>query len=237
MMKVLAKAGFTQSYTYFTWRNSKAELTEYLTEITTPPVAEYFRGHLWPNTPDILHATLVSGGRPAFQMRLVLAATLSSLYGMYSGYELGENVPFAEGSEEYLHSEKYELKSRDWSAPGNLVDLVTRVNRIRREHRALQLYTNLRFYPADDPNILWYGKMTPEGDDAVFVAANLDPHAVHSAMVDVPLGDLGIGEDEGYRMRELLTDRAWEWRGGRGYVQLDPGAGEPVQIFALERIR
>jgi starch synthase (maltosyl-transferring) len=237
MMKVLAKAGFTQSYTYFTWRTSQAELTDYLTEITTPPVADYFRGHLWPNTPDILHHTLVSGGRPAFQMRLVLAATLSSLYGIYSGYELGENVPFAEGSEEYLHSEKYEIKTRDWNAPGNLVAFVTLVNRIRHEHRALQLYDNLKFYSSDDPNVLWYGKMTPDQGDVVFVAANLDPHAWHSAMVDVPLGDLGIGDGEPYRMRDLLTDRVWEWRGRQGYVQLDPGAGEPVQIFALERMR
>ena len=147
MMKVLAKAGFTQSYTYFTWRNDKAELRSTSTEITQPPVAEYFRGNLWPNTPDILHETLQHGGRPAFRMRLVLAATLSSVYGIYSGYELCENVPFAPGSEEYLHSEKYELKVRDWNAPGNLVGFITRLNRIRREHRALQLYRNLRFHP------------------------------------------------------------------------------------------
>jgi starch synthase (maltosyl-transferring) len=236
MMKALAKAGFTQSYTYFTWRNSKEELTEYLTEITTPPVADYFRGHLWPNTPDILHATLVRGGQPAFQMRLVLAATLSPLYGIYSGYELGENVPFAEGSEEYRDSEKYEIKARDWSAPGNLVDFVTAVNRIRREHPALQLYSNLRFYPAGDPHVLWYGKMTPDTADAVFVAANLDPQQWHSAMVTVPLPELGIADDAPYRMRELLSGRVWEWRGREGYVRLDPAAGDPVQIFALERM-
>src|ERR687891_2743959 len=151
MMKVLAKAGFTQSYTYFTWRNEKTELQDYLIEITTPPVAEYFRGNLWPNTPDILHETLQRGGRPAFKLRLVLAATLSSLYGIYSGYELCENVPFAPGSEEYLYSEKYEPKARDWDAPGNLVGFITRINRTRRAHRALQLYDNLRFYPCDDP--------------------------------------------------------------------------------------
>ena len=131
MMKALAKAGFSQSYTYFTWRNAKHELQDYVTEITSPPVAEYFRGNLWPNTPDILHATLQTGGRAAFTLRLVLAATLSSLYGIYSGYELCENVAREPGSEEYLDSEKYQLKSRDWSAPGNLVALVTRVNRIR----------------------------------------------------------------------------------------------------------
>src|SRR5213083_1815633 len=164
MMKALAKAGFNQSYTYFTWRNDKQELIDYLREITTPPVAEYFRGNLWPNTPDILQATLQRGGRPAFKTRLVLAATLSSLYGIYSGYELCENVAREPGSEEYLNSEKYEYKVRDWDAPGNLVGYVTRINRIRRENRALHGYANLRFYGADDPNILFYGKMTPARD-------------------------------------------------------------------------
>jgi starch synthase (maltosyl-transferring) len=234
MMKALAKAGFTQSYTYFTWRNGKAELIEYFEEITRPPVSDYFRGHLWPNTPDILHETLQKGGPPAFRMRLVLAATLSSLYGIYSGYELCENTPFAPGSEEYRYSEKYELKARDWDAPGNLTDFITRVNRIRREHRALQGYTNLRFHRSDDPHVLWYGKMTPERDDVIFVAANLDPAARHMSMVDVPIHELGIAPDATYRMRELLSDATYEWRGPRGYVDLDPAIA-PAQIFRLER--
>jgi len=234
MMQVLAKAGFTQSYTYFTWRNQKAELIEYFEEITRPPVSDYFRGNLWPNTPDILHETLQRGGPPAFRMRLVLAATLSSLYGIYSGYELGENTPFAPGSEEYLESEKYEIKVRDWNAPGNLTDLISRVNRIRRAHRALQLYTNLRFFGADDPHILWYGKMTPARDDVVLVAVNLDPFGRHATLVDVPLQELGIAADAPYRMHELLTDVRYEWRGPRGYVELDPDVAS-AQIFSLER--
>jgi starch synthase (maltosyl-transferring) len=234
MMKVLAKSGFTQSYTYFTWRNEKRELQDYLMEITTPPVAEYFRGNLWPNTPDILHETLQRGGRPAFKLRLVLAATLSSLYGMYSGYELCENEPFAPGSEEYLYSEKYEPKVRKWNTPGNLVGFITRVNRARREHRALQLYRNLRFYPADDPQIIWYGKMTPARDDVVFVAVSLDPFATHATMVDVPIQELGIAPDQPYRMHELLSDATYEWRGSRGYVELDPQR-DPAQIFVLRR--
>jgi starch synthase (maltosyl-transferring) len=234
MMKVLAKAGFTQSYTYFTWRNAKDELIAYLEEITQPPVADYFRGNLWPNTPDILHETLQRGGRPAFRMRLVLAATLSSVYGMYSGYELAENTPFAPGSEEYLNSEKYELKVRDWTSPGNLGGLITRVNRIRREHRALQLYDSLRFHPSDDPNIVWYSKMTPARDDIVFVAANLDALGTHAGMVDVPIAELGIAPDQPYRMHELLSDVSYEWRGPRGYVELDP-ARDPAQIFVLRR--
>jgi starch synthase (maltosyl-transferring) len=234
MMKALAKAGFTQSYTYFTWRNEKQELIDYFTEITTPPVADYFRGHLWPNTPDILHATLQQGGRPAFKLRLVLAATLSSLYGIYSGYELCEHTPAAPESEEYLDSEKYELKRRDWNAPGNLADFVTRVNRIRRANRALQLYTNLRFHAAEDPRVLFYSKMTPERDNVVFVAVSVDPFATRTSMVDVPIAELGIGPHQSYRMHELLSDRSFEWRGPRGYVELRPEV-DPAQIFVLHR--
>ena len=234
MMQVLAKAGFTQSYTYFTWRNDKQELIEYLTEITTPPVAEYFRGNLWPNTPDILHETLQRGGRPAFKTRLALAATFSSLYGIYSGYELCENVAREPGSEEYLNSEKYEYKVRAWDAPGNLVEYVTRINRIRREHRALHGDRNLRFYLSDDPHILFFGKMTPERDNVVFVAANLDPSAAHAGLVDVPIAELGIDAHQTYRMHELVSDQLYEWRGPRGYVELNPEI-EPVQIFVLQR--
>jgi len=234
MMKVLAKVGFTQSYTYFTWRNEKQELMDYFTELTQPPLADYFRANLWPNTPDILHATLQKGGRPAFRMRLVLATTLSPLYGIYSGYELCENQPVAEGSEEYLNSEKYELRVRDWDAPGNITDLVTTLNRIRREHPALQWSTGLRFYPADNPQILWYGKMTEAGDDVVFVAVNLDPFSPQAATVEVPLEALGLTEDAPYRMRDLLGDATYEWRGRRAYVRLDPQV-EPAHVFLLER--
>ena len=234
MMKVLAKAGFTQSYTYFTWRNEKRELIDYVTEITRPPVADYFRGHLWPNTPDILHATLQKGGRPAFKMRLVLAATLSSLYGIYAGYELCENLPYAEGSEEYLNSEKYELKARDWEAPGNIADLVTTLNRLRREHQALQLYTNVGFYAADDPHILFYGRMTPDRRDVVFIAVNLDPFATHSAGLELPLEELGLGPDQPYRLHERLADTWQEWRGRHGRITLDPQR-EPAAIFTLHR--
>src|SRR5919106_1654476 len=234
MMKVLAKAGFTQSYTYFTWRNEKTELQDYLIEITTPPVAEYFRGNLWPNTPDILHETLQRGGRPAFKLRLVLAATLSSLYGIYSGYELCENVPVAPTSEEYLDSEKYEIKVRDWNAPGNLLAFITRVNQIRHSNPALQLYRNLRFHASDDPNVLWYEKATPDGANLVFVAANMDPTAEHGSMVDVPIERLGLAPSEPYAMRELLSDTVYEWRGPRGYVRLVPDQ-DPAQIFRLER--
>ncbi len=234
MMKVLAKAGFTQSYTYFTWRTEKQELIDYFTEITRPPVSDYFRGHLWPNTPDILHAILQRGGRAAFRLRLVLAATLSSLYGIYSGYELCENVPYAEGSEEYLNSEKYELKARDWDAPGNIVDLVVTLNRLRREHPALQFSTNLNFYPADDPHILFYGKATPDGRDVVLVAVNLDPFATHAATVEIPLEALGVGEGQPYKLHERLRDTWLELRGRRLRISLDPRV-EPAAIYSLHR--
>jgi starch synthase (maltosyl-transferring) len=234
MMKVLAKAGFTQSYTYFTWRTEKRELAEYLEEITTPPVADYLRGNLWPNTPDILHETLVRGGRPAFKQRLVLAATLSSLYGIYSGYELAENVPVAPTSEEYLDSEKYEIKVRDWQAPGNLVGFITQLNTIRRENRALQLYRNLRFHPSDSPHVLWYEKATEDGANVILVAANMDPTVERDSMVVVPIERLGIAPDQPYRMHELLSGRVYEWHGARGYVKLFPDES-PAQIFRLER--
>jgi starch synthase (maltosyl-transferring) len=236
VMRVLAKAGFTQSYTYFTWRNAQQELADYFTEITSPPVSDYFRGHLWPNTPDILHETLQTGGRPAFKMRLVLAATLSSLYGIYSGYELCENVPREPDSEEYLNSEKYELKARDWDSPGNLGEFITRVNAIRRRHRALQLYDNLRFYTSASPNVLWYGKMTPARDDVLFVAASLDVSRSQDSFVEVPIDELGLREDEPYVMHELLSDGIWQWRGRQGYVKLDPHA-DPAQIFVLRRLQ
>jgi starch synthase (maltosyl-transferring) len=167
-------------------------------------------------------------------MRLVLAATLSSLYGIYSGYELGENLPYAEGSEEYLNSEKYELKARDWEAPGAIADLVTTLNRLRREHRALQGYRNLRFYPADDPHVLFYGKMTADQRDVVFVAVNLDPFSARTARLELPLAELGIGEQQLYRLHERLGDTWQEVRGRGVRVTLDP-AREPAALFSLHR--
>jgi starch synthase (maltosyl-transferring) len=157
-MKSLAKLGFTMSYTYFTWKNSAWELREYLTELTTPPTSEYYRGNLFVNTPDILSDYLVTGGRPAFRARLVLAATLSPLYGMYSGFELLENVPLRAGSEEYLHSEKYEVRVRDWNATGNINADIALINRARREIPALQRYSNLTFHLSENDQVLFYRK-------------------------------------------------------------------------------
>lgn len=231
VMKALAKAGFTQSYTYFTWRNFKRELTEYLTELTQTEMKEYFRGNLFVNTHDILPYILQEGGRPAFQARLVLAATLSSLYGIYSGYELCENVPVP-GKEEYLWSEKYEFKVRDWNAPGNIIDYITRINQIRRDHPALHEYDNLRFFPADDDNILCYGKATADGADIVLAVVNLDPFHPHETMVHLPLDSWKIGWEEQYRADELIGGETYIWTGGSQYVRLDPQLN-PAAIYHI----
>jgi starch synthase (maltosyl-transferring) len=233
MMKALAKAGFTQSYTYFTWRNSKRELTEYFTELTQTEMSEYFRANLWPNTPDILPFVLQGGGRPAFMTRVVLAATLSTLYGIYSGYELCESKALPD-REEYLDSEKYQWKERDWNAQGNIKDWIARLNKIRKENRALQFYDNLRFYGADNDAILFYGKMTAARDNIIFVIVNLDPHRKQSAYVDVPIDQFGQMEGDIYQMHDLLSDARYIWRGRRNYVELDPEI-QPAHIFRVRR--
>jgi len=233
MMKILAKVGFTQSYTYFTWRNFKQELIDYLTELTRSEMKEYFRGNLFTNTPDILPEILQQGGPPAFKMRLVLAATLSSTYGIYNGFELCENAAIP-GTEEYLNSEKYEHKVWDWDRPGNIKDYITRVNQIRRDHPALALYENLTFYPAEDDNVLFYGKMTPAKNDVILVAVNLDPFAPHESVVHVPLDEIGLGEDETYEMHELITGTRSLWKGATHRIALDP-AVEPAAIFEFRR--
>jgi len=233
MMKALAKAGFNQSYTYFTWRNSKRELIEYFTELTQTEMREYFRPNLWPNTPDILPFVLQEGGRPAFMIRVLLAATLSTLYGIYSGYELCENEALP-GREEYFDSEKYQFKKRDWNAPGNIKDWIARLNKIRRENRALQSYTNLRFYWAENDAILFYVKMTPARDNIILVVVNLDPHRKQHSFVDVPIDQFGQMERDVYQVQDLLSGLTYTWRGRRNYVELDPQI-QPAHIFRVRR--
>ncbi len=233
MMKALAKAGFTQSYTYFTWRNSKAELIEYFTELTQTEMSEYFRGNLWPNTPDILPFHLQTGGRPAFMIRAVLAATLSSVYGIYSGFELCENEALLK-REEYLDSEKYQFKERDWDSPGNIKEWITRLNLIRQQNRALHLYDNLRFYPADNSAILFYGKMTAARDNIVLVVVNLDPHRKQSSYINVPLDQFGAKEGDLYEVHDLLSDARYTWSSSQNYVELDPEI-QPAHIFRIRR--
>ena len=233
MMKALAKAGFNQSYTYFTWRNSKQELIEYFTELTQTEMSEYFRPNLWPNTPDILPFVLLEGGRPAFMIRVALAATLSPLYGIYSGYELCENEALP-GREEYLDSEKYQYKERDWNAPGNIKDWITRLNKIRKENRALQLYTNLRFHHAENDAILFYSKMTAARDNIILVVVNLDPHRKQNSLVYVPIENFGQMESDVYQVQDLLSGATYTWRGRRNYVELDPDT-QPAHIFLVRR--
>ena len=233
MMKALAKSGFNQSYTYFTWRNSKRELIEYFMELTQTEMSEYFRPNLWPNTPDILPFVLQDGGRPAFMIRVALAATLSPLYGIYSGYELCENEALP-GREEYLDSEKYQYKERDWNAPGNIKDWIARLNKIRKENRALQLYTNLRFHDAENDAILFYSKMTAARDNIILVVVNLDPHRKQNSFVDVPIESFGQMESDVYQVQDLLSGATYTWHGRRNYVELDPDI-QPAHIFLVRR--
>jgi starch synthase (maltosyl-transferring) len=234
VMKLLAKAGFTQSYTYFTWRNFKGELEAYFTELTQSEMKEYYRGNLFPNTHDILPFILQEGGRPAFKMRLALAATLSSVYGIYSSYELCENTPVP-GREEYLNSEKYEYKVWDWDRPGNIIPYITQLNAIRREHPALQLYDNLRFYPSDDEHITAYGKATPDGEDRVLVIVNMDPFDTHETWLHLPLHEWDMAPDEPFQVEDLLTGETHLWHAHQ-HIRLDP-RDEPARFYAVRPIR
>ncbi|MGH7265601.1 MAG: alpha-amylase family glycosyl hydrolase, partial [Candidatus Rokuibacteriota bacterium] len=233
MMRALAKIGYTQSYTYFTWRTTKQELTDYLTELTRTEAREYMRGNFFANTPDILSPYLQQGGRPAFKIRVTLAATLSPLYGIYSGFELCENQAVA-GTEEYADSEKYEIRVRDWDAPGNIKPYITRLNALRRAHPALRRYAGLEFFDADDAAVLFYGKMDSSRQDVVLVAVSLDPAGVRECRLRLPLERIGIGPDEPYRVVDLLRDTEHEGRGPDYRVRLDAGA-EPAYIFSLRR--
>ena len=220
VMQYLAKTGFNQSYTYFTWRNSASELRDYLTELTRTSVKEFMRPNFFANTPDILHEYLQTGGRPAFEVRLVLAAMLSGSYGIYSGFELCENVPLRQGSEEYLNSEKYEIKPRDWQQPGNLNELIARVNEIRQAHPALQQNDTLAFHETENPAFLWFSKTA--GTDRVFVVANTDPQWMQHGRIQMPIRELGIGPHQSYIVEDLLDGARYVWQGDWNYVKLDP---------------
>ncbi len=233
IMYQLAKEGFTQSYTYFTWRNTKDELQEYFEEITKPPLSDFFRPNLWPNTPDILHATLQSGGRPAFMQRLVLAATLGANYGIYGpAFELCENTPIRPGSEEYLNSEKYEIRRWDRSAPYSLAPLVSLINRIRHENPALHWNDSLHFHPVDNPNILCYSKSS--GTNTILVAINLDPAQEQAGWIDLDLKQLAIPHNVNFEIEDLLTGTRYSWHDRSNYVALRPDV-MPAHILRLIR--
>jgi starch synthase (maltosyl-transferring) len=234
VMYRLAKSGFTQSYTYFAWRNTKRELTDYLTELTRSDAKEYFRPNFWPNTPDILPEHLQYGGKPAFLIRFLLAATLSSNYGIYGPpFELcvREAIP---GKEEYLNAEKFEIKEWDWSKPGHLRDFIARMNRIRRENPALQTTWNLRFFEVENEYLLFYGKATEDLSNIVWVVVNLDPFHTQSGWVRVPIRDLGIDPDQPYLVHDLLGEEKYIWQGERNYVELHPEV-LPANIFRVRK--
>ncbi|HSP80300.1 MAG TPA: alpha-1,4-glucan--maltose-1-phosphate maltosyltransferase [Myxococcaceae bacterium] len=235
VMKHLAKAGFQQSYTYFTWRNFKHEMEEYLKELTRPPVSDYMRGNLWPNTPDILPEFLQRSGPAGFRLRAAMAATLSSSWGMYCGYELCEATPVRPGKEEYLDSEKYELKAWELDRPGNIRDYISRLNAIRREHRAFHLYDDLRFFRADNEQVLFYLKRTPDGASQVLVAVSFDPYQPQESVLHLPLSELGLHPDETYQVHELMRDERSLWQGPTAHVRLTPE--QPAAIWAVYRFR
>jgi starch synthase (maltosyl-transferring) len=228
MMRVLAKVGFTQSYTYFTWRNTKPELEQYLTELTGSESVDYYRPNFFVNTPDILSHYLQGGGPPAFKVRAALAATMSPAWGVYSGFELCENQPREPGSEEYLDSEKYQYRPRDWSAP-SLAPYLARLNQIRRAHPALHWLRNLRFHLVDSPDIIAFSKR--HGDDVILVVCNLDPHNARDSMVHLWMPAIGLDWEAGsFEVRDELTGQSWTWHGPSNYVRLDPER-EPAHVL------
>lgn len=235
VMHRLAKLGFSQSYTYFTWRNTKQELVEYFTELSTPPGVDYFRPNVWPNTPDILHEQLQGGEASVFMARLVLAATLSANYGIYGpAYELREHLPRSTGSEEYLDSEKYQLRHWNHDDPASLAPFIARVNRIRRENPALQWDRSLRFLPIDNEQLLAYAKTSEGGDNVIVTVVNLDPYNVQSGWVELDPASVGVDPLRGFQMHDLLSGQRFNWQGGRHYIRLDPHS-VPAHIFVVRR--
>ncbi|UCF91244.1 MAG: alpha-1,4-glucan--maltose-1-phosphate maltosyltransferase [Desulfobacterales bacterium] len=235
VMYRLAKLGFTQSYTYFAWRNTKPELVKYFSELSQTAVCEYFRPNLWPNTPDILTEYLQMGARPAFMIRLILAATLGANYGIYGpAFELCENTARDIRGEEYLHSEKYQLRDWDINHPDSLKDFIARVNRIRRENPALQNDGSLRFHPVDNEQLICFSKHTEDLADIVLVVVNLDPRHTHTGWLELPLAELGLDPHQPYQMHDLLSDARYLWYSGRNYLEVNPHV-VPAHIFRLRR--
>ncbi|MFH0948325.1 MAG: alpha-amylase family glycosyl hydrolase, partial [Elusimicrobiota bacterium] len=228
-LEELARVGFSQSYTYFTWRNGKNELIEYVQKLTNSYLTNFLRGNFWTNTPDICPPLIQTGGRPAFKMRLSLAATLSSVFGIYSGYELCDGNAFP-GTETYIDSEKYQFKVWDWNSHENIKDYIAKINEIRRQNPALQQYDNLRIYNSTNDNVFFYGKRY--GDNIILVAANLNPHEIQDAKITVPIEKFGISSDDDYIVEELITGKTYIWHGRENYIRIEPQK-EPVYIFKV----
>ncbi len=234
IMYRLAKMGFTQSYTYFSWRNTKQELTEYLEEIAAPAIRDFFHGNLWPNTPDILPEYLQSGQRAAFMARVLLAATLGANYGIYGPpFELCLSTSREPHSEEYLNSEKYEVISWQLDRPESLSEFIGKINRARRENRALQSDANLEFHPIDSEQLIAYSKRTSDNRNILIAIVNLDPYHTHAGTVELPLAKWGIAGDRPYEMEDLLSGKRYDWQGPRGWVDLSPHA-VPGHLFRLQ---
>ncbi|MGK6310067.1 alpha-1,4-glucan--maltose-1-phosphate maltosyltransferase [Variovorax sp. DT-64] len=235
VMHRLAKLGFSQSYTYFTWRNTKQELTEYFIELSQGPGSEYFRPNVWPNTPDILHERLQGGETPVFMARLVLAATLSASYGIYGpAFELREHLPREQGSEEYLNSEKYQLRHWNHDDPQSLAPFIARVNHIRRENPALHSDRSLRFFDIDNGELLAYAKRSPDGSNVIVTVVNLDPHNVQSGWLDLDLDFVGCEPAQSFQVHDLLSNQRYLWQGSRHFVRLDPHS-VPAHVFVVRR--
>jgi starch synthase (maltosyl-transferring) len=238
VMYRLAKLGFTQSYTYFAWRNTRSEIVQYLRELGTPPVSDFMRPNLWPNTPDILTEYLQFGGRPAFMARLVLAATLGASYGIYGpAFELMEHEPRDPGSEEYRDSEKYQIRHWDLARGDSLRDFITRINRIRHENPALQSDRRLVFHGCDNQTLICYSKTATDGSDAILCVVNLDPHNTQSGWLDLDLHALALEADAPYQAHDLLSGARFLWRGSRVFVSLNPSLGIAHILRIRRRVR
>ena len=231
MMYRLAKIGFSQSYTYFTWRDGKQELIDYITELTTAAPKEFYRPHFFVNTPDINPFFLQTGGRPAHLIRAALAATLSGLWGVYSGFELCDAAPLGPGKEEYLDSEKYEVRPRDWSAPGNIIAEITQLNLLRRGHPALQTHLNTRFYVAHNDHIIWYGKPAPGGGEIIMVMVNLDPHNPQECDFEIPLWEFEQPDHGAFDVEDMLEGHRFTWQGKVQHIRITPD--KPYRIWRL----
>lgn len=231
MMYRLAKVGFSQSYTYFTWRDRKQELTDYITELTTTAPKDFYRPHFFVNTPDINPFFLQTGGRPAHLIRAALAATLSGLFGVYSGFELCDATPLGPGKEEYLDSEKYEVRPRDWNAPGNIVAEITQLNRLRRAWPQLQTHLNTRFYVAHNDSIIWYGKPAADGSDMIMIMVNMDPHAPQECHFEVPLWEFGLPDDAAIAVTDLLERHRFDWHSKVQHIRINPD--KPYRIWRI----
>jgi starch synthase (maltosyl-transferring) len=238
VMHRLAKLGFTQSYTYFAWRNTKHEIVEYFTELTQTPSCEYFRPNLWPNTPDILTEYLQFNGRAGFMVRLTLAATLGASYGIYGpAFELLEHEPREPGSEEYLDSEKYQRRVWDLEQPASLAPFIARVNRIRRENVALQSDWSLRFHRIDNDALIAYSKRSDDGGNVLLCVVNLDPHHAQAGWLELDLEALDIPEGGRFQAHDLLSEARFLWQGRRNYVALDPSRGPAHVLLVRRRVR